>query len=430
MVVAARARVADREATITVRLTLARAPGNPQRLRAYVRSVRAYGFLPAPMPLLGMGLLYAVGGSAEAEVRRWRSSTAWMSLELNPLELLLWRALPPAGWRMPSYRATAPTQLVVGGGSWSCTSAALIPARPSPSRRRRRRARRAAEGDQALQKGDLPGALESYRTPEGRPRSTSARFAVLASLPGRFAEAIELGQRLVASARPRRAIGGAGRRRGGARRGRRRRRALRARGGAGRRRRRPDDALAAALARAKPMPARRDRAPRPRAGWSASSRSAPPAASARCAAAGPLRRTRSAGRSCCAGEAAPHAGARRAAGRGGAGAAGPCVAGADGRRRSRPRRARARAPTRWTERARVAPLCARARQIGRRPRALEALGRAAQHTEDLDECVDAHLLAAGIAERTGSWRRPSTTRARRCAHAVASGSVGARRQLY
>jgi len=56
VLVAARARVADREATITVRLQLGRAPGDRQRLRVYVSSVRVYGFLPAPAPLLGMGL--------------------------------------------------------------------------------------------------------------------------------------------------------------------------------------------------------------------------------------------------------------------------------------------------------------------------------------------------------------------------------------
>src|SRR5262249_37820810 len=114
IVVAARARVADREATITVRLTLGRAPGNPQRLRAYVRSVRAYGFLPAPVPLLGMGLLYALGGSSEPESPMLIEGLD--VAELNPLELLLWHALPPAGWRMPRYRESTPTQLTIAGG--------------------------------------------------------------------------------------------------------------------------------------------------------------------------------------------------------------------------------------------------------------------------------------------------------------------------
>src|SRR6185295_10177828 len=68
IVVAARARVADREATITVRLVIARAPSDVQKLRVYVASVRAFGYLPAPAPLLGMGLLYALGAAPDGPV--------------------------------------------------------------------------------------------------------------------------------------------------------------------------------------------------------------------------------------------------------------------------------------------------------------------------------------------------------------------------
>jgi tetratricopeptide (TPR) repeat protein len=193
IVVAARARVADRDATITVHLTLGRAPANPQRLRAYVRSVRAYGFLPAPVPLLGMGLLYALGGSTEADaaVRLDGVDVA----ELNPLELLLWHALPPAGWRMPRFKGSTPTQISLGGGRLQVSFGT---GDPVPDEKLAEDVHvRAAEGDQCLHKGDLSGALQAYRRAGGLPEIDERALSVLASLPGRFPEALELGQELV-----------------------------------------------------------------------------------------------------------------------------------------------------------------------------------------------------------------------------------------
>ncbi|MCU1283119.1 MAG: Tetratricopeptide 4, partial [bacterium] len=100
----ARARVGGHEAALTARVTLEAAGG--QRLVARLGDVRLYGFLPAPAPLVGLGI--AVGIGAEPDGKSHALSVRGTGeISLNPLELLLWRALPPAGWRLPRYRHAA-----------------------------------------------------------------------------------------------------------------------------------------------------------------------------------------------------------------------------------------------------------------------------------------------------------------------------------
>ncbi|HEY2745069.1 MAG TPA: hypothetical protein VGL86_10620, partial [Polyangia bacterium] len=85
----ARARVGDSVAAVTARVTLEAAGG--QRLVARLGDVRLYGFLPAPGPLVGLGI--AVGLGAEPDGRGETLSVRGTGeLSLNPLELLLWRA--------------------------------------------------------------------------------------------------------------------------------------------------------------------------------------------------------------------------------------------------------------------------------------------------------------------------------------------------
>src|SRR5262249_58804739 len=79
-----------------------------------------FGFLPASPPLLGVSLALGLGAtSSDAEVARPGPAAILLNGEpalvldgidritLNPLELLLWRALPPAGGRPPRYRQTS-----------------------------------------------------------------------------------------------------------------------------------------------------------------------------------------------------------------------------------------------------------------------------------------------------------------------------------
>src|SRR4051812_7103411 len=100
----ARARVGDKQAALTARVTLE--PAGGQRVVARIADVRLYGFLPAPAPLIGLGI--AVGLGAEPDGKSHALAVRGTGeLSLNPLELLLWRTLPPAGWRLPRYRHAA-----------------------------------------------------------------------------------------------------------------------------------------------------------------------------------------------------------------------------------------------------------------------------------------------------------------------------------
>ncbi len=209
-----RARVGERETAITARLELHPAmDGEPQRVTASLTHLRAYGFLPAPAPLIGLGLLLGLGATPADETIA-RPGPAALQLfgqpaialvgidriELNPLELLLWRALPAAGWRLPSYRQTALTGVHMArgeitlryGGEPGVSEVRLAPA-----------GWRAA--DQLLARGELQAALDAYaRLPGAAPDDEPAdaelaerRLAVLASMPARFDEAAALGARLL-----------------------------------------------------------------------------------------------------------------------------------------------------------------------------------------------------------------------------------------
>jgi tetratricopeptide (TPR) repeat protein len=207
-----RARVGERETAITARLRLH--PGG-QLLRVFVDEVRAYGFLPAPAPLFGVSLALGLGAtSSDAELARPGPAALLHQDEpalvldgidritLNPIELLLWRALPPAGWRLPRYRQTvlddarvSPEGIVLSyGGTARTQPAGDVLATVHE---------KIGAADRLLARGDLLGALEAYAVagvdelpPEVAVRISERRLAVLASMPARFDEALALGARL------------------------------------------------------------------------------------------------------------------------------------------------------------------------------------------------------------------------------------------
>ena len=79
------------------------APGRAHHRRAALRVSAGAG------AALGLGIARRARRRAgRQEPRRWCVDGTG-ELSLNPLELLLWRALPPAGWRLPRYRHAAPT---------------------------------------------------------------------------------------------------------------------------------------------------------------------------------------------------------------------------------------------------------------------------------------------------------------------------------
>ena len=152
----ARARVGDSEAALTARVTLE--PAGGQRLAARIGDVRLYGFLPAPAPLIGLGI--AVGLGAEPEGKGHPLSVRGTGeLSLNPLELLLWRALPPAGWRLPRYRHAALVEASVGDG---VIAGALRRRRGGGAVGRARPAGAARAAEALLARGDLLGAAEAF----------------------------------------------------------------------------------------------------------------------------------------------------------------------------------------------------------------------------------------------------------------------------
>ena len=191
----ARARVGDKQAALTARVTFE--PAGGQRLVARISDVRLYGFLPAPAPLVGLGIAVGLGaepdGKTAALVVRGTGE-----LSLNPLELLLWRALPPAGWRLPRYRHAALTEVVVdeqaivlryGVGA----AAASTSSEPDEDLR-------AAEA--LLARGNLLGAAEAFAqlAQDGDDVVAAEKhLAVLAALPARWSEAETIGARLVAA---------------------------------------------------------------------------------------------------------------------------------------------------------------------------------------------------------------------------------------
>ena len=188
----ARARVGDHAAALTARVTLAAAGG--QRLIARLDDVRLYGYLPAPAPLVGLGI--AVGLGAEPDGRGDTLSVRGTGeLSLNPLELLLWRALPPAGWRLPRYRHAALVEASVDEHAivlrYGTGAAAAAAAEPDDRLR-------AAEA--ILARGDLLGAAEAFGALAKDDLAAAERqLAVLAALPGRWPEAETVGARLSAA---------------------------------------------------------------------------------------------------------------------------------------------------------------------------------------------------------------------------------------
>lgn len=198
-----RARVGEREAAITAKLRLGKADdAHGSRLVARLEDVRNFAFLPVAAPLLGLGIALSVGaeraqnGAGPALLLRGLGD-----LECDPLALLLWRALPPSGWRLPSYRHAHLSELKIENGAvvLRYPYAEDGAAAPEPLPWTEPLLEAAAGGDALLADGNLEGALEAYRAMPAGPLAGERQLAVLASLPHRFAEARALGEQLVAT---------------------------------------------------------------------------------------------------------------------------------------------------------------------------------------------------------------------------------------
>jgi tetratricopeptide (TPR) repeat protein len=193
-----RARVGEREAAATARLTLKPDGG---RIALRLEDVRTYAFLGAPGALCGMGLLFGLGAAAADEaVARPGPATLHSygrpaltlygvdRVELHPLDLLLWETLPRQGWRLPS------TQ-----------QAGLAEARIEPGRILIRYNGQASvitdvsslldEGDGHLARGELAQAMEAWARVDGAD-AMERRLGVYAAEPARFDEAVNMARAL------------------------------------------------------------------------------------------------------------------------------------------------------------------------------------------------------------------------------------------
>ncbi|MDB4970575.1 MAG: Tetratricopeptide 4 [Myxococcales bacterium] len=191
---AARARMGDGTAVVTARVTLE--PAGGQRLRARIGDVRLYGYLPAPAPLVGLGIAFGLGAEPNGAPHAL-SVQGTGEVLFNPLELLLWKTLPPAGWRLPRYQEAALLEARVDEGAivlryGAGTAAAVEPDLGDEETR---------AADALLARGDLLGAVEAWgriaRSWTG-PEAAERQLAILAAMPARWPEAETLGARLVA----------------------------------------------------------------------------------------------------------------------------------------------------------------------------------------------------------------------------------------
>jgi hypothetical protein len=187
----ARARVGEHEATVTARVHVASAGG--QRLRLRLDDVRLYSRLPAPGPLVGLGVAFGLGAESENGSAHPITVRGVGDVTLNPLELLLWRALPPAGWRLPRYQDAALTDVrsrrppPPPPPATRCSRAASSPPPPTPTRRRpaRARARPPSASWRCCWRCPIAGPRPSSWARGCTPRSPSARSRFWRSPPSR-----------------------------------------------------------------------------------------------------------------------------------------------------------------------------------------------------------------------------------------------------
>jgi lipopolysaccharide biosynthesis regulator YciM len=182
------ARVGADEAELVVRVE-PRFRGHVVELE--VTEVHALGLLRRPSWLLAHDLLSVLAGASASEGEPLDDSAPLVvglgRVRLQPLELFLSRALPAAGWKVPTadqVRQIAASIDETGAAlEWKVDGAALP--EPPPLA-----ARASDSGDAALLKSDLAGAAAGYRAGGADERLMS----VLAARESTLREALELAQ--------------------------------------------------------------------------------------------------------------------------------------------------------------------------------------------------------------------------------------------
>ncbi|MEO6953152.1 MAG: hypothetical protein ABI321_15230 [Polyangia bacterium] len=193
--------IGDRRTAFTCRAQLVAVEA---KILVQLEDFRTYHSLPAAAPLVGLALLYALG-ARPAAARGGDEQPGFVlrgidSMEVDALSLSLWRALLPAGWRLP--RSSTLDAVRIDGKNGALTlgffesnglaeqQAVLM---PLETRRQLERA------DAHLAAGELAAALEAYELLGTLPVAIERRVATLLVVAGREAEAEALARELVAT---------------------------------------------------------------------------------------------------------------------------------------------------------------------------------------------------------------------------------------
>ena len=203
----ARIRQHHHVAETTARIYLS---GHALTLRLLVDDVRVYGFVPTPAPLLIhqilSGLLRADAANTSPHGLR-ATSRGLGDVELTPLAAFLWKALPRAGWRLPS---TAKAELVSARSTRGSLQLNYGPSSEDTQlssdtahiRRLHEAMARCSDADQALLAGNREEAVRGYRTALVKAGgddmfAASRLLSVAACDTSLFTDAVELARQLL-----------------------------------------------------------------------------------------------------------------------------------------------------------------------------------------------------------------------------------------
>ena len=206
---ALRAELGGRVALVTGRVEVV--PREGGGVRAEVRSARAYGFLPVPVPLVFAGLFTALGATAAGQapgepdaegsngngahggaghgLRWWSQGPALLrmpgatALETAAVDLLLYPLLAGRGWRLPERRGVELGRIVTDADQ---VRLSFIKEGPAAFGTEDPEAPEAAEllslGEEALSAGQMRAAREAYRHAAASSEGGQAEERLLALL--------------------------------------------------------------------------------------------------------------------------------------------------------------------------------------------------------------------------------------------------------
>jgi tetratricopeptide (TPR) repeat protein len=160
------ARVADglAAADVSLRIYLT---GAGQTLRAVAGAVRVYGHLPTPGPVLAHRIMAAIVGAPDDGTTTGGGPRlgGLCDVEIDALPAVLWRVLPPSGWRLPATSAVDLVRASIGRGGIHVAYAATDgePDLGGPAVALLAAHDAMLPADELLRRGQLDEAMRGYR---------------------------------------------------------------------------------------------------------------------------------------------------------------------------------------------------------------------------------------------------------------------------